>query len=189
MKNSNTDAATAYHEAGHAVVSWYLKVRVSRATIVRDNDSAGHVMVEPEEPSTCDAICRGDPWDPSRLRAEKRVMVLQAGEVAQRRYNPRSVRRHHSGDDYEKCVNILRIYSPDEEKLDVMPHYLLLRKWTIYLIEQHWHLVEAFAKALLKCRELSGTQVRDVINAANQNETRIKAQPLLAEADIIRQKS
>jgi hypothetical protein len=183
MKNSNKDAATAYHEAGHAVVAWCLDVEVGSATIVPDNDSAGHVNIEPEEPSTCAAICRGDPWDPSRLRAEKLVMRLQAGEVAQRRYNSYSVRRAHSKDDFKKCVGILRIYAPDEKKLDVMPHYLMLRKWTIHLIEQHWHLVEAVAKALLERRELSGTQILDVILAAN----RINVQALLDVAEIIRQ--
>lgn len=183
MKNSNKDAATAYHEAGHAVVAWCLDLEVGSATIVPDNDSAGHVMIEPEEPSTCAAAVRGGPWHPCRLLLEKRVMVLQAGEVAQRCYNPHSVRRGHSQDDFKKCVDILRIYAPDEEKRDVMPHYLLLRKWTIYLIEQHWHLVEAVAKALLERRELSGAQILDVILDAN----RINVQVLLDVAEIIRQ--
>jgi hypothetical protein len=171
MKNGNKDAFIAYHEAGHAVVSFCLGVRVRRATIVPDDDSAGHVQNEREKPSTYNGIDRGDPWHPSRLRAEKRVMVLQAGEVAQRRYNPLSVRRGHFQDDRKKCVDLLRRYAPDEEKLDVMPHYRLLRHWTIYLIEQYWDLVEAVAKALLECRELSGTQVLDVIiRAANQKQ-------------------
>ncbi len=181
MKNSNKDAATAYHEAGHAVVSWCLGLAVIGAAIAPDDVSAGHVNIEQEEPSTCDAIARGDRWHPARLQAEKRVMVLQAGEAARRRYNSRSVRLCHFQDDRKRCFTILRNYAPDEEKLDVMPHYLLLRKWTIHLIEQHWHLVEAVAKALLERRELSGTQVLDVILDAN----RINVQALLDVAEII----
>jgi hypothetical protein len=186
MKNSNRDAATAYHEAGHAVVSLCLGLGVGRATIVPDDVSAGHVDIEPEEPSTCDAIVRGDRWHPARLQAEKRVMVLQAGEVARRRYNSRSVRLCHFQDDRRKCFTILRNYAPDEEKRDVMPHYLLLRKWTIYLLEQNWYLVEAVAKALLEDRELSGPQVLDVIRAANQRQPSINVQALLDAAEIIR---
>ncbi len=186
MKNSSVDAATAYHEAGHAVVSWCLGFSVDRATIVPDNDSSGHVMIEPEKPSTCTDAVRGGLWHPSRLLLEKRVMLVQAGEVAQRRYNPRSVRRGHFRNDRRKCVDILRIYAPDEEKLDVMPHYRLLRNWTIYLIEEHWHLVEAVAKALLECRELSGTQVLDVIRSANQEQPSINVNALLDVAALIR---
>jgi hypothetical protein len=182
MKNSNRDAATAYHEAGHVVVAWCLGKRVLRATIVPDDVSAGRVDIEPEAPSTCDAIVRGDRWDPARLQAEKLVMVLQAGEAARRRYNSRSVRRCHFQDDRQRCVTILRIYAPDEEKRDVMPHYLLLRKWTIYLIEQNWHLVEAVAKALLERRELSDIQILNAILDVN----RINVQALLDAAGIIR---
>jgi hypothetical protein len=175
MKNSKRDAAHAYHEAGHVVASWCLRVRVRRATIVPDDDSAGHVKNEREKPSTYIAIDRGDRWRSSRLRLEKRVMVLQAGEVAQLRYNRRSVRRGHSLNDRFKCVALLLKFTPQEEKLDSRLyysrlHYLLLLKWTASLIKQHWHLVEAVAKALLDRRELSGSQVREVIRAASQNQ-------------------
>jgi hypothetical protein len=188
MKNSNKDAATAYHEAGHAVVAWCLDLDLGSATIVPDGDSAGHVMIEPEEPSTCAAAVQGGPWHPYRLLLEKRVMVLQAGEVAQRRSNPRSVRRGHSQDDFKRCVDILRIYAPDEEKRDVGSHYRLLCNWTAHLIEQHWHLVEAVAKALLERRELSGPQIRAVIHTANQKQPSINVQALLDVAAIIRRR-
>jgi ATP-dependent Zn protease len=188
MKNSNRDASTAYHEAGHAVVSWCLGVRVLRASIIPDDNSTGHVKNEQEEPNTCDAIARGDRWDPSRLIAEKRVMILQAGEVAKRRYNSYSVRRGHFHDDRKKCSVLLRQYAPDEEKRDIEPHYLLLRNWTAHLIEQHWHLVEAVAKALLKHRVLSGTEFLDVISSANQEQTGINVTALMDVVEAIKRR-
>jgi hypothetical protein len=124
-------------------------------------------MSEREKPSTAFAIERGDVWHSSRFRAEKRVMRLLAGEVAQRRYNPRSVRWRHAESDRNQSLDILFKYSPYEDALDVNHHYEMLREWTVSLIEQHWHLVEAVAKALLEHRELSGTQVRAVIQAAS----------------------
>ena len=153
MKNRNKNAFVAYHEAGHAVMCWCLGLRVPGATVVPDEDSAGHVESLREKPSTYKGIDSGDRWHPSRLRLEKRVMILQAGEVAQRRYNSGSVRRVHSQDDFYKCRELLRKYAPDEKKLDIENHYLMLRKWTIHLIEQHWYLVEAVATALLECGE------------------------------------
>jgi hypothetical protein len=169
MKKSNTDEFVAYHEAGHTVAAWCLRLRVRRATIVSDEDLGGHVEIEREKPSTCAAIARGERWHPSRLRAERRVMFLQAGEVAQLRYNLRSVSHYHYLLDLHDCIDLLTRYAIHDVNPDTKPHYDLLYKWTGSLIEQHWHLVEAVAKALLERRELSGTQVRAVIDAANQH--------------------
>lgn len=162
----STDAATAYHEAGHAVAGLCLGLRVRHVTIVPDEDSAGHVKSEREKPSTAFAVECGYLWHPSRFRAEKLVMRMLAGEVAQRRYNPRSVRWRHGQSDRNQSLDILLKYNPYEDAPGLTHHYEMLRKWTVSLIEQHWHLVEAVAKALLEHRQLSGTQVRAVINAA-----------------------
>jgi hypothetical protein len=161
----------AYHEAGHAVVKACLGLGYSGLSIVPDNDSWGRVeSSKPEKPSTCAAIDRGDRWHPSRLRAEKLVMVLQAGDVAQWRYDPTSVRLSYSRSDYEKCNALLLNYDPDKKNPDADLHYYLLQEWTESLIEQHWHLVEAVAKDLLDRDKLSGPQLRDVIRAANQKQ-------------------
>jgi hypothetical protein len=166
----STDAATAYHEAGHVVMDWCLGLGVRGVSIVRDGDSAGHVQGKRINPRTGRAIDQGYRWHPSRFVAEKHAMSLLAGEAAQRRYSPLSVRRRHSEDDLAKCDALLGKYDPDREKPEAKFHCLLLRKWTVSVIEQHWHLVEAVAGALLNHRELSGAQIRAVIDAANKNK-------------------
>jgi hypothetical protein len=163
------EAATAYHEAGHAVVAACLGLGYSGISIVPDNDSWGRVTSgKTEKPSTCAAIDRGDRWHPSRLRAEKWVTVFQAGDAAQRHYDPFSVGLSYSRSDYERCIALLLRYAPDNEEPDAELHYDLLQEWTESLIEQHWHVVEAVGKALLEHRELTGGQVRAVIHAAKQ---------------------
>jgi len=188
MKNSKMDAARAYHEAGHAVAAWCLEIDIDCVTILPDGELAGQVKVKPEDPSTYAAIERGERWEPARFRAEKMVMCLQAGEVAQLRYNPRSVRPRQCERDRQCCIGLLRNYAPDEKKTDVRPHYNLLVKWTVRLIDQHWHLVEAVAKALLDRRYLSDAQILDVICSADEKLTRIKVQPLLDAVQIIRRR-
>jgi hypothetical protein len=165
------DAFVAYHEAGHAVMHGCLRLRVPGATIVPDGDSAGHVKGTRQRPSAWIAVDRGNRWHRSRFLAEKQVMILQAGEAAQRRYNPRSVRRRHYENDLFKCVALLRKYAP-QEKPDARHHCLLLYQWAVSLIEQHWHLIEAVARALLARRELSGSQVRAVIHTANKKRNK-----------------
>jgi hypothetical protein len=170
MKNSDKDAFVAHHEAGHAVAAWCLKIRARRATINPDENFGGHVKIEREKPSTYAAIGRGDRWHPSRLRAEKLVMFAQAGEVAQLRYDFHSVSHYHYLMDLHDSIDILTRYAIHDVNPDTKPHYGLLYKWTESLIEQHWHLVEAVARALLEHRELSGAQIRAVIDAANKNK-------------------
>jgi ATP-dependent Zn protease len=187
MKTSKRDASTAYHEAGHAVAAWHLGFKVLDASIIRDDESLGHVAIEPEEPSTCDAIARGDRWDTSRFIAEKRAMILQAGDVAQRLYNSKPVRRGHSQDDLKKCVALLRQYAPDERKLDISAHSQLLHTWTAHLIEQNWHLVEAVANALLDCPTLSGTRINEIIGKVEEEHRMMEVQPLLDAVQAIRE--
>ena len=187
MKTSKRDASTAYHEAGHAVAAWHLGFKVLDASIIRDDESLGHVAIEPEEPSTCDAIARGDRWDTSRFIAEKRAMILQAGDLAQRLYNSKPVRRSHCQDDLKKCRDLLRVFAPDVEKRDVEPYCLLMRNWTAHLIEQNWHLVEAVANALLDCPTLSGTRINEIIGKVEEEHRMIEVQPLLDAVQAIRE--
>ncbi len=179
--------ATAYHEAGHVVAAWLLGFTALDVSIIRDRDSAGRVTIEPEEPSTCEAIARGDRWDTSRFIAEKRIMMLQAGEVAQRRYDPRSVRGHHSQSDRNISDVLLRQYAPDREKRDIEPHRLLLCNWTIHLIEQRWPLVEGVAETLLVRPELFGDQILDVLRTAHQERVQADASALMDVVEAIRQ--
>ena len=165
----STDAATAYHEAGHVIAAWCLKIKMRRATIVSHGDLGGLVTIERDKPSTLAAIGRGDRWHSSRLRAERLVMCLQAGEVAHLRYDFNSVSHYHYLLDLENCLQLLTKYAIHNVKPDARPHYDLLYKWTESLIEQHWHLVEAVANALLEHKVLSGAQVRAVIDAANKS--------------------
>ena len=53
-----------------------------------------------------------------------------------------------------------------------MLHCKVLHRWTVSIIEQHCHLVEAVAKALLERRQLSGPQLLDVIRVAYQEQVR-----------------
>jgi|GEM_PF-1004652 len=185
MKNSNRDAATAYHEAGHVVAAVCLGFEVEYVTIVPDDVSAGHTKIAPEEPSTCDAILRGDRWDPARFRAEKRVMVWQAGELAQRVHNSNSVRSHHFRTD-RRNLELLRLYAPDEEKRDVKAHVGLLRTWTAHLISQHWPSVDAVANALLDCPTLFGARINEIIGRVEEEHRMMEVQPLLDAVEAIK---
>ena len=78
---------TAYHEAGHAVVSAVLGFDVKKVTIVPDEDSLGHMLPRGY------LQCRRPEWEiptDARLgRYHDFVIILLAGTEAVRHFNPR----------------------------------------------------------------------------------------------------
>jgi hypothetical protein len=166
--NASQLKAIAYHEAGHAVVAFFLAVPLRRATIVADAKTLGHVTSAAIPRATSDDIEYGDRFTPGRLRAEKNAMILMAGELAQRRFNPRSVRSYHANHDRLGIDHLLQRYGaylPDRS-IDYRPHYTMLRLWTEELLRREWPAVESVAKALIDRRTLSGIEIRAVILAA-----------------------
>src|ERR1700720_2292046 len=78
---------TAYHEAGHGVVAYFLGVRLKKITIIPDEDYVGAVLHE--------KVVRGlSPDVDISLRnfanMEKLARIASAGDIAQRIHAPRS---------------------------------------------------------------------------------------------------
>jgi hypothetical protein len=106
---THRDEATAYHEAGHAVVAYFERVplRQKGASIIpnREDGTAGRVFAwetfgERYRPDTKNT-------DAARIRCERAAMVFLAGIVAQRKFNSRSVRFHHGELDFHNAVNMM----------------------------------------------------------------------------------
>jgi hypothetical protein len=97
--------ATAYHEAGHTLVAWLLRVKVRSATIVpdREAESDGHIR---HEGLLLGKFPEAVESDRQRIRMEKFIMVSLAGPIAQMMYNPRSFRRYHAGFDWPTALNL-----------------------------------------------------------------------------------
>src|SRR5262245_52740101 len=96
--------ATAYHEAGHAVVAFQFHLRVKSVTIIPDAERA-----------TSGSCSHAQGFGPSieyersdrnRLRIERAVMCSLAGLEAQRKYRSSSVRNYHAQSDYAKAADL-----------------------------------------------------------------------------------
>ena len=169
-RSRRSDAVIAYHEAGHAIVSWSLHLKPRRVTIIPDDESAGHVLNRAINKRTSFEIEWADRFSLSRLTAEKHTMIAMAGELAQRRFDPRSWRSYHGSTDRHNVVNFLMRYAPYRKgAIDITAHYKLLREWACEMLERQWYLVEAVADELVKRRTLSHNELREVIlNAQDQ---------------------
>jgi hypothetical protein len=95
--------ATAYHEAGHVVVTHALGYKPKSVTIIPTRDA--HGIVHYPNPS------RGiqldiDGSDRARLLAEQVIKISYAGPLAQQRHRPRSWRRYHGASDFDLAADL-----------------------------------------------------------------------------------
>ena len=81
--------ATAYHEAGHAVVAWTQRIRIRAASLIPADGTDGRVSFKHLLAGIQLDASRSDA---SRLKAERHVRVSLAGHLAQRRFDRKSVR-------------------------------------------------------------------------------------------------
>src|SRR5579872_1796979 len=109
--------ATAYHEAGHAVIAFVECLRIKKVDIVKTDERAGCVerviALHGEHPDF-------DAGGRVRRKIEKDVMVCVAGGVAQRLHRRSSLRSWHLASDYRFAVDLLSYLEGD----DVIPAHL-----------------------------------------------------------------
>jgi len=154
--------ATAYHEAGHAVADHHLRFKVRRISIRPSTGRAGYTQssVKGLQP----ALENLSPWDfAGWSHLLKRLISLLAGQEAQRRYNPRSCRRHHPQADYAKAVDYaIAMCGGDRQEAELLIAWVAKR--TRRLVRGlWWGKIEAMAKAVLKRGEMTGAEVAAVL--------------------------
>lgn len=164
MKHKITDKdIIAYHEAGHAVVGWALKVRFSHISV---HDFGGKV--------TGTAINEYS-WNPDFMSTsdwtliEKKALILLAGEAAERGYNELRGEDVHdeylSVHDLRELNELLERFGPHTcPPIDMSEKALRVK--TDELIGEHWHRIEALAKELVKNGEMSGHQAIRIIESS-----------------------
>ncbi len=163
MKRTKAIEATAYHEAGHAVLCWKERVRLKGASIIPDRTSAGRIAhshplkgINPEF----------DTSTHSRVRMEKEVRILLAGTIAQRKFSPKGYRHYHGGQDHEWATDLLMHYTGSDEEVEAYINLLHVQTRQALDLPWVWTAVIAVAEALLDKGELTGRETRAIIEQA-----------------------
>lgn len=153
--------ATAYHEAGDAVMVHVEGYAVLACTIEHPGElqagpigggMAGGVMWN--NPLAVHASELPEDHDrPAAIRAVARIAL--AGEIAQRRYRASSWRKHQGRTDRETAAMLaLRLVQSGEQAAQLM---VGLEAQVQDALATHWRLVEAVAAALVRHGHLSGS--------------------------------
>jgi ATP-dependent Zn protease len=162
MPTKASTEATAYHEAGHAVIAHALGCKVSPATIIPTIDEHGHVIHA--NPLRGLQRLDIDISDRARLRAEKAISICFAGPLAQQQFRPRSWRRHHAQSDYGQIIDLAqRLCGSDEEVTAFVRWRELVAR---DMVRQHWPAIERVASLLLERQQAGADEIVTAIRAA-----------------------
>jgi hypothetical protein len=172
--------STAFHEAGHAVTAAVLGLETEKVSIEPSADDAGcHKLAdaEYERVSSAERVfaqlempgfdgCRFEAKEEADQLLRRHMMVVQAGEEAQRRAVPASFRHHHvRAGDHGRIIDLaLRLTGGNSDAVEALDQDI--RSETKRLLDEHWRAVEAVAEALLERRTLSGAEVQRLVTAA-----------------------
>jgi hypothetical protein len=161
-KGERERRATAYHEAGHAVMSVELRLVVASVNLHRDEHQLG--------------VCRGGgalpqeedfhmPNGKTRRWVEREIMVLLAGSEAEAMFTGR---KNHLGarSDLHSAVDLASTVCNTVDEVQAYLLLLAIRARDLLATEHLWAAVVAVAEALLERGELKGREVRRIVRRA-----------------------
>ena len=153
-----TREEVAYHEAGHAVMAYFLGVRVLSASIQPEEGiSEGHVLF----PGVPTWVENND--SPRAYRwLEYSVRVAMAGPVAYRIHTG-THSEHAASSDSRQAVDLAYHACGSTRQVEAWLHWLHVVVEEYLSSPMRWKAVEAVAAALLKHKRLSGRRLRKII--------------------------
>jgi hypothetical protein len=153
-------AATAYHEAGHAVVRYLLAFEPKSVTIsTTGNTQRAAKHGDPLHGIKLDTDGSGR----ARLRLEKAIRISYAGPLAEKRV----ANGAYDFERIEKLGLIARDASSTQAKLFL--HWLEVA--TQEMVDAHWAAIERVAKRLLLHNRLAGAHISAVTRGAYSPES------------------
>lgn len=140
------DEATAYHEAGHAVVALALGWQVQRVSILPKQESLGRCEFQQGR------------HRPTEDWLERRILIALGGIAAQARRTGDYAWDAAAKD--QQYVRRLAVQRAGERHAERLQRRLLAKAEHLLNQEGHWRAVELIAAELLRCGTISGRAAR-----------------------------
>jgi hypothetical protein len=168
------ERAVAYHEAGHCVAAYRLRIRFTgrkALTIIPTETYSGRFIHH--------CILKNDvEWnasDHNRLRMERSVQALLAGVEAQRRYDETTISHEDGfgnwdgGPDYHEAVNQVSYFTSGSKERELYIELLRFRAQNLVQLDFNWKCICAIADALMQKKVLSAKEAIAIIQGTIQN--------------------
>ena len=156
-KRRRAIAATAYHEAGHAVAAWWFCLKYKHVTIRPNADSLGHML------HSVPNWFRPDIESSDRvfLRAQRHIITSFAGQLAEAKLRGRPPRFGMESDN-QNAVDMALRFCGSRETTEAYLRYCWLMARD--LVNERWPQIEALAAALMERETLNHLDAIEVIN-------------------------
>ena len=142
--------STAYHEAGHAVIHYLEDIPMEYVTIIPTEECLGQVKCE---------IDINEVVDSGREKCEAEIMAVYAGGLAVKIAKGARYNKGVSTDN--RIAQDIAMEICSDKEINTFLRWLYIR--TEEVLKMNWYMVEAIAKALLKKKQLSGDEVKEII--------------------------
>jgi hypothetical protein len=163
-KPTKREQATAYHEAGHAVIAWTLKRKFRHVTIVPTETTLGHVQLHPWGKHT-------DPDDRVDGRTlklfESDILISLAGKLAETRLTGR-VGGVGGRRDAHDAFHLASFLWEEPEVLQQYFNFMVSRAQAMITHEWTWHAIQVLAAALLEQKRIEYRTARKIIAEADR---------------------
>ena len=167
-KRIKLSLATAYHEAGHAVMHLQLNLPLRGVSIIpnKRKESLGHVHGGSIPKWVITIAETGDAWEYPRVisRALSEICAFKAGRIAERLATKKTNHEGAEG-DRRAAYEWLFVLAPElaTHECTALDRWLELR--TSRLVKKHWSTIKLVAEALSIRRSLTGAEVRQIVTS------------------------
>jgi ATP-dependent Zn protease len=150
------DPATAYHEAGHAVIALALDRPIHRVSVLPNQQLLGKCEFRKgvQRPS--------DDW------IEREILIALAGMAAEARHTG-GYDRGAAGKDLASARKLM-LYRASERSLDRFERRMLSKVENLLGEESVWRAVELIAAELLKLGQISGRAAKHFYDLATKED-------------------
>lgn len=163
-KPSKALQAVAYHEAGHVVAAYLLRIDILSVTIAPAGDYLGAARNGKMIGGDLSIRCGYKKDRRAIAWVERFVQMLFAGPVAENQFSGRW-NYVGAGQDYMNAADLASHVCYDEGELSAYLQLLKIRSRLLITQERNWLAVEALAAALLEKKTLSKKAFRKVIGS------------------------
>ena len=153
--------SSAYHQAGHGVMSWLSRMEIQPLSLSGRTRPASCSIVPPARPSGDLAVDRLFAWKEER---EAVVRVILAGVIAQDIGTSDRRSDYETESDFRKARKLIGEVSGTYSEL--VAYLQLLCVQTVDQLRANWASVDAVAAALLARKRLEPGEVAAIIAAA-----------------------
>jgi len=162
-------AATAYHEAGHALAHYVLGWGNGRVTILEKYNSKGSAAIAHK--ARLSRLLRQLEYGTmtTRLFADCHdfIVCLLAGREAQKKFKPQSLHSYMARSDHQSAVDFLASLHPEHEERQAAMAYLTLRTRNLVSSPRNWSRITTLASELITTPTLTGEEVSVIFRAAD----------------------